>query len=180
MPTSLPEFPRAVQRLIRPLPLLPLSRLLTGLSRRVARRHPGLFARLGPHAKARFLLVLTDQLFRLLLEPLPQAPRITALRPAATPAHDACITGPTAAFLGMMHGTLDGDALFFSRDLAVEGDTAAVLALRNALDDAELDLSEEIGLTGRPGQLLRAAFGAVERGTGLPLRRHVPSQGPLS
>ena len=42
-----------------------------------------------------------------------------------------------------MHGAFDGDALFFSRDLVIEGDTAAVLALRNAIDDAELDLSAE-------------------------------------
>jgi predicted lipid carrier protein YhbT len=44
----------------------------------------------------------------------------------------------------MIHGAYDGDALFFSRDIVVAGDTEAVLALRNALDDAELDLGAEI------------------------------------
>ena len=37
----------------------------------------------------------------------------------------------------MIDGSLDGDALFFSRDLRVSGDTEAVVALRNALDDFE-------------------------------------------
>ncbi|HEC14815.1 MAG TPA: lipid carrier protein, partial [Rhodospirillales bacterium] len=38
----------------------------------------------------------------------------------------------------------DGDALFFSRDLAIEGDTGAVVALRNAVDGAEIDLIEDL------------------------------------
>lgn len=44
----------------------------------------------------------------------------------------------------MLHGREDGDALFFSGALEISGDTSAVLALRNALDDAELDLTEEL------------------------------------
>ena len=47
----------------------------------------------------------------------------------------ARIAGDLAALLGMVHGAFDGDALFFSRDLTVSGDTEAVVALRNALDD---------------------------------------------
>ncbi len=80
----------------------------------------------------------------------------------------------------MMHGTLDGDALFFSRDLAVEGDTSSVLALRNAIDDAELDLAEEIGIGSTSVKLLRQAFGVVERATGLPLNRHQMTMEPYS
>ena len=54
---------------------------------------------------------------------------------------DARIAGPLAALIGLVHGAYDGDALFFSRDLVIEGDTAAVLALRNAIDNEELDLA---------------------------------------
>jgi predicted lipid carrier protein YhbT len=75
---------------------------------------------------------------------------MTAHRRARPPAHDARIAGPLSAFLAMMHGAEDGDALFFSRDLTVEGDTAAVLALRNAMDDAELDLTEELAALAGP------------------------------
>lgn len=42
--------------------------------------------------------------------------------------------------IGLIDGSYDGDALFFSRDLVVEGDVEAVLALRNAIDDAGVDL----------------------------------------
>jgi predicted lipid carrier protein YhbT len=45
--------------------------------------------------------------------------------------------------LGLVHGVYDGDALFFSRDLVIEGDTEAVLALRNAIDNEEIDLAKE-------------------------------------
>jgi predicted lipid carrier protein YhbT len=44
----------------------------------------------------------------------------------------------------MVHGVLDGDALFFSREITIEGDTDAILAMRNAIDAAEIDLSCEL------------------------------------
>jgi predicted lipid carrier protein YhbT len=56
----------------------------------------------------------------------------------------ARICGPLLALVGLVDGTYDGDALFFSRDLTVEGDIEAVLALRNAVDDAEIDLLHEL------------------------------------
>jgi predicted lipid carrier protein YhbT len=59
--------------------------------------------------------------------------------------------------LAMVHGTLDGDALFFSRDITIEGDTNAVLAMRNAIDAAEIDLPSEIAaLFGPLGPVARA------------------------
>ena len=63
---------------------------------------------------------------------------------------DCRIAGQLSALLGLVHGAVDGDALFFSRDLVIEGDTEAALALRNAVDDAELDLSEEIARLAPP------------------------------
>ena len=38
---------------------------------------------------------------------------------------------------------MDGDALFFSRDLMIEGDTEAVVCLRNALDDMDSNVIDE-------------------------------------
>ncbi len=48
--------------------------------------------------------------------------------------------------IGLLDGTYDGDALFFTRDLVIEGDTAAVLALRNAIEDANLDPARILGV----------------------------------
>ena len=54
--------------------------------------------------------------------------------------------------MGLIDGSYDGDALFFSRDLVVEGDIEAVIALRNAIDDAGVDLvADTAALLGRSG-----------------------------
>jgi predicted lipid carrier protein YhbT len=118
-------------------PLFVLQPLLGRLVRHVARREPDLFSRLGASAGRRFLIDPVNLPFVLLLEPDPAAPRLTAHRRTALPAHDAAIAGSFLHLFDMVDGGLDGDALFFSRDLQVSGDTEAVVALRNALDDID-------------------------------------------
>ena len=77
-----------------------------------------------------------------------------------------------AAVVGLVDGAFDGDALFFSRDLVIEGDTAAALALRNAIDDAELDLAHEAAtLSGPLARPLKQIIAFAERRTGLYLTR---------
>ena len=140
------------------------------LSRRLVSTHPGLIDRLGSYADRRFAIDPTDLPVTLLLCPDRARMRITLHR--RLPEADVHIAGPLAALLGLVHGTWDGDALFFSRDLVVEGDTSAALALRNAIDDAELDLGAEIaGLTGPFARLLTGIIRVAERHTGMPLRR---------
>ncbi len=178
---AIPLFPAALARAARRVPL-PVIRLpLERLSRTVAARHPGIFQRLGRHAAMSFLLDPIDLPFVFRLSP--SAPEATIpgtmidvlRRPVAAP-WDARIAGPLAALLGMVHGRLDGDALFFSRDLVVEGDTEAVLALRNAIDDAEIDLvAEAFAALGPLGRMLdgpaRAVLPVAERLTGVALSR---------
>ncbi len=72
-----------------------------------------------------------------MLVPDPQHPQLKAHRRTEKPAHDATIAGTFFSLLDLIDGELDGDALFFTRDLRVEGDTEAVVTLRNALDDME-------------------------------------------
>lgn len=171
--THRPTLPPLLMRLPPP----PLSRPALGLAltaflRRIAAKNPAILARLGPYGQARFLLDVSDGPFLLLMQP--QARRLTAHpRHAPEPEHDAAIRGGLAAFLAMLHGAEDGDALFFSGELQIGGDTSAVLALRNALDDAELDLTEELAaLTGRPlGRWLRRGSALVARRSGLVLSR---------
>lgn len=168
--TSFPTIPALLAGVLRAAPLTPLAQALTMLARRLVIRHPGLIDRLGPHAGCRFAIVPTDLPVTLLLHPHPTAMRITLHR--HPPAADARIAGPLAALLGLVHGTWDGDALFFSRDLVIDGDTAAALALRNAIDDSELDLGAEIaGFSGPFSTLLYPFIDLVARRTGMPLRR---------
>ncbi|WP_374302737.1 SCP2 domain-containing protein [Paracoccus sp. (in: a-proteobacteria)] len=173
--TLAPPLPAMLRRLPAP-PLSPAlaGRALSALLRRIARRNPAILSRLGPHGAARFLIDVTDAPLLLLMEP--QAQRMTAHRRSApVPGHDAAIRGRLAAFLAMLHGSEDGDALFFSGELAIAGDTSAVLALRNALDDAELDLTAELEALARPplDVWLRRMMAAAARRSGYVLSREV-------
>jgi predicted lipid carrier protein YhbT len=123
--------------LLAPVPLALLQPILTRIATHVAQSRPELFNRLGPHAGKRFLIDPIDLPFVLVLTPEPELPHMTAHRRADRPAHDAAIAGTFFNLLDMIDGSLDGDALFFSRDLRVSGDIEAAVALRNALDDFE-------------------------------------------
>lgn len=175
LPTSsvpaLPLFPRLPARALGGLPLAPLSMALTAFARRTARRHPSMYKRLGDHAQAKFVLDPTDLPVAMVLEPRGGIPVVRLSR--RQPEGDARIAGPLSALLGLMHGSLDGDALFFSRDLSIEGDTAAVLALRNAIDDAELDfLAEAEAMSGPFARPVRHLIALAEQRTGVALSRH--------
>lgn len=173
---SVRHLPRLANRILEPLPLHPLSLFLARTVRATTRRHSDALARLGVHAHKRFLIDPTDVPFCFLLRPRPRDPRIEVMRRSQAHDWDSRIAGPLAALLGMVHGTFDGDALFFSRDIMVEGDMEALLALRNALDDAEIDLFEDAsrGL-GLPAPLVDRALRPIAlmagRATGVPVTR---------
>lgn len=167
---QIPICPAALARLLRVAPLMPVTLSLTACSRRIAKRHPGLFRRLGEHSRKRFVLDPTDLPIVLCLEPNGGQPKVRVLRGSGD--GDARISGPLAALLGLVHGAYDGDALFFSRELVIEGDTAAALALRNAIDDAELDMSQEIAAMSGPfARFLLRAVAFAEKRTGVSLAR---------
>ena len=142
---------------LRFAPLAPLSLAGARLVKNLARRHPSLIARLGEQADKIFLIDPTDLPFAFRLAPNLDAPRLEAIRRDEAGHWDARIGGPLAALLGLVHGVYDGDALFFSRDLVIEGDTEAVLALRNAIDNEEIDLAAEAAALFGPLETLAAA-----------------------
>lgn len=172
---TIPIFPALPARALGVMPLAPLSLSLTGLARKIAKTHPGLFRRLGIYDHTRFVLDPTDLPFVICLEPNGGVPRVSVMRGPGVGA--ARIAGPMAALLGLVHGAYDGDALFFSRDLVIEGDTAAALALRNAVDDAELDLAQDIiGLSGPFARPLQRLVTFVQTRTGVSLTRPESAQ----
>lgn len=169
-------LPAGVRLFLLPLPLFPLGLALQRMATSVGRRQPGLFARLGVHAGKVFLVDPTDLPFVFRIAPCRDRPWIEPRRRQAAGMWDARIAGTTAALLGLVHGATDGDALFFSRDIVIEGDTEAVLALRNALDDAELDLLAEAAAVLGPASveaesIARRLVPAASRVTGLALTR---------
>lgn len=177
----IPRLPLFVVNLLRGLPLPALDLAIRRLAEGTVDRHPSLFARLGTHAATTFLIDPVDLPFALLLLPTRIGRRVELARRDRPAAWNARIAGPLAALIGLVHGAYDGDALFFSRDLTIEGDTEAVLALRNAIDDAEIDLSEEVlamlgvlrTLAEKPFRLL---LPFAERASGVCLARHDTGQ----
>jgi predicted lipid carrier protein YhbT len=162
---------------MRAAPLGPLrfacDRLVAGLTK----RRPRLFERLGEHVSKSVTIDPTDLPIAFRLSPDPERPRLEVARSFDASLSDARIAGPLAALLGLIHGAYDGDALFFSRDLVIEGDTALIVALRNALDNEELNLVDEAAaLFGPLSSLVARPLGDVsklaERLTGVTLTRH--------
>jgi len=154
--------------LLAGVPLALVQPILTHIATHVARSRPELFARLGPHVDKLFLIDPIDLPFVLLLRPNAARPSLTASRRYERPRHDAAIAGTFLNLLGMMDGSLDGDALFFTRDLRVSGDTEAVVALRNALDDVEGSALDSIlaafGPLAAPLQLALSSWRGTRRG----------------
>lgn len=138
MTSAVPVLPPLVASLLSPLPLMPLQPVLSVMLAAVVERHPRVFVRLGEHASKRFGIDPSDLPFAFLLEPQPDSPRVRAVRSISDA--QVRIAGPLAALVGLVQGTYDGDALFFSRDIIVEGDVEAALALRNTIDDVGIDL----------------------------------------
>ena len=130
--------------LLRFLPLPLLQPILTLIGTQVASAQPDIFARLGPHAQKSFVIDPTDLPFVLVLTPRPDAPALNARRRGDVPFSNARIAGSFLDLFDLIDGSLDGDALFFSRKLLVTGDTEAVVALRNALDDVDGGITESI------------------------------------
>lgn len=166
------EIESAVARMPAPfalaarlLPLLPLQLMLDASLREIRMRHPRIFDRLGVHTGKRFGLQPTDLPLAFVLEPRRLSPQIRAVRtlPAGV---DVTIAAPLAALMGLVDGSYDGDALFFSRDIQVDGDMEAVVALRNAIDDSRIDIMAEsvawLGPLKAPAErLLRSVTGAT-------------------
>ncbi|MFO1183582.1 MAG: SCP2 sterol-binding domain-containing protein [Bauldia sp.] len=99
---------------------------------------------MGDHANKRFLIDPSDLPYVFLMVPNVGTPVLTIALRSDHPPHDGAIAGRFFDLLDLIGGALDGDALFFNRILRVTGDVEAVVALRNALDDFDGDLVDEI------------------------------------
>ncbi|MCP5366376.1 MAG: SCP2 sterol-binding domain-containing protein [Hyphomicrobiales bacterium] len=137
---------------MRPLPLAPLRRAVALAMAAVNRRHPDLFERLAGLEDPVFLIDPADLPLAFLLRPRAgggvaggAAMEVVGEGGLAdAPPPTATIRGPLLDLIDLLEGRIDGDALFFNRVLTVEGDTEAVVALRNAVDGAGIDLRADL------------------------------------
>ncbi len=152
-----------------PIPLAPLGPALDLALSVMRRRHPAVFERLAELDDPLFLIDPVDLRMIFLLRPAGPAPSLIALRDethlAPQTKATATIRGPLARLIDLLEGRIDGDALFFNRELVIEGDTEAVLLMRNAIDSDEVDLLEDI--LSVLGPLARPARRMADDGLGL-------------
>lgn len=160
------RFPAPVARVLAAL----LGPGLAATAALAARRHPDLFERLAEIPNPTFALVPDELPVAFVLcadarRPMLRAtPKDTLVQAKAA----ATIRGPLRLLAALADGRLDGDALFFSREIAIEGSTEAAVALRNALDNAELGGLAELVLRRGPTaafaqRFLRIGGGILEK-----------------
>ena len=135
-----------------PLPPAAFQPLVGRAFRAAWRRHPEIFERLEALGDRSLLIEPLDLPFCFLLRANERPPVLDVRRAGQVEERDvaATIRGPLLRLLELAEGRADGDALFFSRDIAVAGETEVVVALRNALDGAELDILEVLCLACGP------------------------------
>jgi O2-independent ubiquinone biosynthesis accessory factor UbiT len=155
----------------RPLPPGAIEAVLRLALGRVRMRHAEMFDRLRPLAETAFLIDAVDVPFKIVLRPGAQPPDLTVLRDGDTaPATAVVIAGTLSTLIELLEGRADGDALFFSRDLTIEGNMEAALILRNALDGADIEVFETLlstlGPFAGPARLLAQPGRALARRLG--------------
>jgi O2-independent ubiquinone biosynthesis accessory factor UbiT len=166
------SLPPLVGRLAAFVPLVPLEMALRHLIARAIAMRPGFGARMAEYAGKRFAIDPVDCPFAFLITPQADGVDVESVRALEGTIYDARIKAPLIVLMGMVDASYDGDALFFSRDLSIEGDTGAVLALRNAMEDAEFDPASVIGLPdqvqGPFNRAIELALSGVRQALGAP------------
>lgn len=151
-PPSTLRLPSFVSTLLAPSPRKPMAALLSVLTRRLVERRPELLRRLGTVVHVPIAVVPDDLPHAFLLRLDAHHNCVRICKKSEITAAQAVIKAPMLILLGLLDGTYDGDALFFSRDLRIEGKTDYVLALRNAMDNADLKPADFLGLSGNSAQ----------------------------
>jgi len=140
--------------------LWPLQRAADMAVRSMQLRQPEAFSRLRQLGDAFLVIDAVDLPFVMAIWPGMEKPRLVLVeRQKPLPPAIAIVRGKLASLLALIEGKEDGDALFFSRELLIEGDMTAVLHLRNAIDGAEIDIVRDLTAgEGALPRMLRVAF----------------------
>ena len=128
--------------------------------RSLGRSHPKLLRDLERSAPARIHIRPTDLPYAFALG-VGRVPVTLTVIDRDSGGCDASLSAGIATLIELLEGRIDGDTVFFRRDLVISGSTAAIVELRNVLDREEIKLAAELA---RPlGPLGRPARGVARR-----------------
>lgn len=126
-----------------PKPLVQVA--INQLTKKFQQMHGGVISRMNEFAPARIILNPVDMPFVFFVEFQKDNFSILLLDEDSYVGEDiTTISATFAFFLNMLEGDKDGDALFFSRQLTLTGDTTVIVALRNILEAESININKDI------------------------------------
>lgn len=130
---------------LRPLFIKPLLQPCLNLAAKIMqKKYPNVVQCLSEFESANLLIDPLDLPFSIMLSMQSDKLLLTQVTKNQPIQYDAKITAAFWKLTQLMEGKIDGDALFFSRGLAIEGNMEIVLALRNRLDAEQIDLRKDL------------------------------------
>jgi predicted lipid carrier protein YhbT len=146
---------------VLPRPLL--SRIAAAVLRGLERTHPKLLANLARLEPAVVHVAPSDLPYRFALT-VGRSPVTLSIVDRGPLVADAEVSASVATLVDLLEGRIDGDTLFFRRDLVISGNTEVVVGLRNVLDREDLSVAAELGaLCGPFRPQARAVARALDR-----------------
>lgn len=133
--------PRVLAGLIKPIPLQLVERVAGHCLKNFKADHPQTLARLSSLDGKSLAVAPTDLPNCFCFKFHPQDISLRVARDLSVLKADTVIHGSIEDLIGLLEGRVDGDALFFNRQLRIDGDMEVMLAIRNAVDGANLTLS---------------------------------------
>ena len=147
--------------LLKRFPLVYIQPVLQKSMKIISEKHNNIFTRILHSNNNKDVKVVIDAIdipFLFYIIITQNGNYLKAIKRTENVLHDAKISGHLTALLDLFEGTLDGDTAFFSKQLTIEGSTAIVVSLRNAIDSADINLVNDLSLIFSPFDSLAKKF----------------------
>lgn len=137
------------------LPLRLVQRIADLISARLLQHYPDMLDRMESVGPGTVILEPTDFPYGVEIGLGLGRPRVSAYRRGGvTPKGDVLVRAPSDVLVALANGAEDGDALFFSRNLSISGNVELIIALRNAIDAADINFVSDVMLAAGPARTL--------------------------
>lgn len=103
------------------------------------KKHPEAMERLSPTYGKTVYSFFTDLNYGVLTKITEQKTEVRKYKEKKVEA-DLILKGKFFDLISIIEGKMDGDALFFSRKIEIEGDTEMLITIRNAFDSSDINL----------------------------------------